>query len=206
MRSSILILLALLFVYPVFSQTVDSTPDSLNSHIIPYVTLSAGLLVPNPEPNPGIDIGSYGLPIHIRLTATYGMRVNERAGVGLGSGLIILDRGMVLPLFFELRGDFLKKDITPTWYTQMGSVIPLYSAESGEDWWGNPVYEDFEAKGGLLFDVGFGIKVKNNEKSATTLSIGFQTMNITEAYSAWGTKYKNSYQFQRLSIQGGWMF
>lgn len=207
MRSLTLLLAGLLVSLHALSQTEGVATDSLNTKLIPYATITAGLLVPNPEPMPGTDIGSFGLPVHIRLAATYGMQVNPRAYIGLGSGLMILDRGMVLPLFLEVRGDFLKGDITPTWYGQMGSVIPMYGGiDEVEDWWGNPIYEDFQAKGGLMFDVGIGLKVKNNNKSATMLSIGFQSMNLEESYRSWGTKYENKYQFQRLSIQGGWMF
>lgn len=206
MRSAILFLTGLFVSLSAFAQTESLPADSVNTKPIPYATVTAGLLVPNPEPVPGTDVGSSGLPIHIKMTATYGMRVNPRTSAGLGSGLMILDRGMVLPLFFELRGDFLKKDITPTWYGQFGSVIPMYSAEQVDDWWGNPIYEEFQARGGLMFDIGIGLKVKNNDKSATMLSIGFQTMNLEESYTSWGTKYENKYQFQRLSIQGGWMF
>ncbi len=207
MRSAIFLLSLLLVSLNSFSQTENVVSDSVNTRLITYTTVTAGLLVPNPEPMPGTDVGSFGLPVHIRLTTTYGMRVNPRTSVGLGSGLMILDRGMVLPLFFEARGDFLKADITPTWYGQMGSVIPMYGGiDEIEDWWGNPLYEDFQARGGLMFDIGIGLKVKNNNKSATMLSIGFQSMNLEESYRSWGTKFENKYQFQRLSIQGGWMF
>lgn len=208
MRSAILLLAGLFASFGGFSQaeTAPAVPDSAKSMSIPYATFTAGLLVPNPEPIPGTDVGSVSLPIHIKMTATYGLMANEKASVGLGSGLIILDRGMVLPLFFEARGDFLKGDITPIWYGQMGSIIPLYNVEESTDWWGNQIYEDFKARGGLMFDLGIGLKVKNGTKSATMISIGYQTLNLTESYTAWGTKYDNSYQFQRLSIQAGWMF
>lgn len=207
MRSVILLLAGLLTTFNAFSQAESLPTDSVNTKLIPYATITAGLLVPNPEPMPGTDVGTFGLPIHIKMTATYGMWVNPRTSLGLGTGLMILDRGMLAPVFLEVRGDFLKRDITPTWYGQFGSAIPMYG-EVGEieDWWGNPIYEEFKARGGIMFDVGIGLKVKNNNKSATMLSIGFQSMNLEESYRSWGAKYENKYQFQRLSIQGGWMF
>lgn len=207
MRSVILFLAGLLAALSTVAQAENIPTDSVNTKPIPYATLTAGLLVPNPEPMPGTDVGTFGLPIHIKMTATYGMWVNPRTSLGLGTGLVILDRGILAPVFVEARGDFLKRDITPTWYGQFGSVIPMYGGiDEIEDWWGNPLYEEFKARGGLMFDVGIGLKVKNNNKSATMLSIGFQTMNLEESYRSWGTKYENKYQFQRLSIQGGWMF
>ncbi len=207
MRSVILLLTGLFFSMGTFAQTESIPTDSVNTKPIPYATLTAALLVPNPEPMPGTDVGSFGLPIHIKMTATYGMWVNPQTSIGLGTGLMILDRGMMAPFFLEVRGDFLKRDITPIWYGQLGSVIPMYGGlDEVEDWWGNPIYEEFKARGGLMFDVGVGLKVKHNSKSATMLSIGFQTMNLEESYRSWGTKYENKYQFQRLCIQGGWMF
>ncbi len=173
---------------------------------MPYITLHAGLLVPNPEPIPGADITSLGLPIHLKLTTVAGLMKNPHFGMGLGTGLMMLDRGMVIPAFLDIRGDFLTRDVTPFYYAQGGIGIPVYGVEEATDWWGNPVYENFRAQPGHLVDIGIGLKVKSGDHAATTLSIGFQTMGVSERYEAWGSKFRNEYQFQRISIQGGWVF
>ena len=171
-----------------------------------YSTLTAGLLVPNPNAQPSIDIGSSGLPIHIKVVNTHGYRFNRFASLGLGTGMMILDRGMVLPLLLDFRGDVLKGEITPTYYAQFGTSIPLYGRDEVVDWWGNPVYEEFKAKGGPLLDIGIGIKVRGAGRSSTMLTIGYQAQTISESYQAWGTRFQQTYSFQRLSLQAGWMF
>lgn len=204
MRTSLLFLLVCLLSC---SGAVAQSPeaDSSGSGIVPYYALNAGLLIPNAEAIPGQDVATTGLPIHIKMTGVVGMRVNPRTYFGIGSGVLFNNRGMTLPVFAEVRGDILKRKITPFWYCQLGSSIPLYRTSDEPDWWGNPIYEDFKARGGLFYDVGVGMKV-GNEDYATTLSIGFQGMTLSESYRAWGSRFENTYTFQRISIQGGWWF
>lgn len=196
-------LILCLFVPSTFAQEAES--DTSRKEILPYYILNAGLLIPNSEAIPGQDVATNGLPIHIKMTGVVGMRVNPRTNFGIGSGVLFNNRGITLPVFFEARGDFLKRKVTPFWYAQLGSVIPLYRASDASDWWGNQIYEDFEASGGLYYDAGVGLKV-GNEEYATTLSIGFQSMTLSESYKAWGSRFENTYTFQRISIQGGWWF
>ena len=204
MRTSLLLLLACLLSFSnVMAQPAEV--DTSTSEILPYYALNAGLLIPNAEAFPGQDVATMGLPIHIKMTGVIGMRVNPRTNFGIGSGVLFNNRGTTLPIFAEVRGDFLKRRITPFWYCQLGSSIPLFRIEEEPDWWGSPIYEDFKSRGGLYYDAGVGMKV-GNEDYATTLSIGFQSMSLSESYRAWGRSYENTYTFQRISIQGGWWF
>lgn len=170
-----------------------------------YSTVTLGLLLPGTRSSLG-DFGNSFSTMHLKLVNTHGIRASRYLTMGVGTGIIFLDRGMALPLFTELRGDLCKGEITPTWYAQVGSSIPLYGKQEVTDWWGNVVQRDFKARGGLMYDIGIGIKVRGAGRSVSMITIGYQTQTITEKYRSWGTRYEETRQFQRLSIQLGWMF
>jgi len=168
--------------------------------------LQIGFLLHNPEPLPGVDpslIANF-FSLSLQYVGTYKSR--SGLGIGAGSGLNLFNRGYVMPLFLDLRGDLGTGLMRFHLYGQVGTSIPLYSKGTIEDFWGNTLFEDFEATGGLLLELGTGLKFMAREHYAWLISLGWRMQQITEEYKQWEIRYKDKYSFQRISFQVGFMF
>ena len=169
-----------------------------------YSTLTVGLLTTG---NPVWSAwgNTQVIPFQVKLQSSHGIRLNQRISAGVGTGLVLMEQGWIMPLVAEVRGDLLKGEITPTFYAQAGGGVPLFMGRAIEDEWGT-VQEEYKAKGGLLIDMGLGIKVRGAGRSSTLLTIGYHGLGFEEDYTLWGTRFQTSYFFQRLQLQAGWMF
>ena len=111
-----------------------------------------------------------------------------------------------MPLYLDIRKDLGKGRIRPQFYVQGGTSLALYGREELQDFWGNTIFEEFEAKGGLLLETGFALKFLSQAPYAWSLGLGWRLQEITEEYKQWETRYKDEYSFQRISFQLGVLF
>lgn len=168
--------------------------------------LQLGFLLHNPEPLPGVDPNLIANFFSLSLQYTASYTTKSGISVGLGSGVNLFSRGYVVPVYADIRGDLGRGLIRPHIYGQVGTSIPIYGRESLTDFWGNQLFEEFEADGGLLVEVGAGIKLMATENYAWLISLGWRMQNITEVYKQWEIRYKDEYSFQRISFQIACMF
>jgi len=106
-------------------------------------------------------------------------------GIGLGSGYQGLSNINVVPLYASFRGDFFHTRVTPFYYTNLGYGIGLKRNDSF--FFG----EDQKVKGGLLFSIGMGLKIKL-KKSYISASMGYRLQRSkTESIST------NTFLFNR---------
>lgn len=142
-------------------------------------------------------------PQSFNLQMVNGYRFNRFVQTGLGLGLSFFQRGYTMPIFAELRGDILKSEITPHYYFSGGYSIPLYNGDDlySED--ANP-----EIVGGLLADVGVGIKVNTPGQVSWVLTAGYRIQQSEHRYiDPWSlARVVESYTHRRLSVQLGMMF
>ena len=163
-----------------------------------YTLVQLGYIIHTaPWKEPGRQIDPYTLS----LQSSIGIR-SVHYGLGLGAGINLFRTGYVVPVFLDLRGKFLKKKISPTYYCQLGTSIPLYN-ESSEDWWGP---QNFKASGGILLDTGLGVSISSSENFDWLFTLGYRSQEITESYFLGGTSYRDEYVFRRISFQVGLVF
>lgn len=165
-----------------------------------------GFLLHNPEPLPGVDPSLIGNFFSLSMQYSAIFYTESGFGLGAGTGINLFNRGYVMPLFVDLRGDLGKGYIRPHVYGQVGTSYPLYGREEVTDPWGNILFEDFKAEGGLLLELGAGLKFLAQENYAWTLSMGWRLQEISEDYKQWEIRYKDDYSFQRISFQIGFIF
>ncbi len=169
-----------------------------------YSTLTVGLLTTG-KPAWSAWGNNVGIPYQFKLQSSHGYRLTPKLSLGIGTGLVLIEQGWIMPLVAEFRGDLLKGEITPTFFAQAGGGIPLFMGRAFRVEWGN-AQEEYQARGGLLVDVGLGIKVRGAGRSSTLLTIGYHGLGFEEEFTSWGTRFETSYFFQRLQLQAGWMF
>ena len=123
-------------------------------------------------------------------------------GIGLGTGINLYRSGYIIPVFLDMRGNITKGRVSPHYYCQIGGGIPVYD-KSSDDWWGR---QDFKASGGLLFDAGFGISVRQSKDLEYVITLGYRSQEVSENYGQGGSNFKDEYIFRRISFQLGLLF
>ncbi|MEL6253415.1 MAG: hypothetical protein AAFR87_15495 [Bacteroidota bacterium] len=168
--------------------------------------VQVGFLMHSPDPLPGVDPSLLGNFFSLSLQYSGIFYTEKGLGMGFGTGINLFNRGYIMPLFLDIRGDLGKGYIRPHVYGQIGTSYPLYGREEVTDPWGNILFEDFKAEGGLLLEIGAGLKFLAKENYAWTLSLGWRLQEISEDYKQWEIRYKDDYSFQRISFQIGFIF
>ncbi|MEZ4848623.1 MAG: hypothetical protein R3B93_08385 [Bacteroidia bacterium] len=135
-----------------------------------------------------------------------GYKFNRFLSVGGGIGINMINDGAILPAFIDIRGDLLKQKATPHYFIRGGYSIPLYTREEQFWGWGEPVFEDFKADGGYMFEGGLGMKIHTPSGLAYLFTGGYRVQTLTERYNSFGNRIEQFYTFQRISLSFGLMF
>lgn len=98
----------------------------------------------------------------VMLAVVNGIRLGPLFEVGVGVGLDIWDERMFIPLFFDFRMNFLKKDNTPFLYLNPGYSWGWVNGETGVD------------LGGVLASGGLGARFMIGKKQRMFLSLGYK--------------------------------
>lgn len=140
--------------------------------------------------------------MHFNFQTINGYRFHRLLAAGGGVGISIFPRGMVAPVFLDLRSDLLQLPITPHAYVNAGYGIPLYPNPEDDGW-----RTDIRISGGYMFDVGFGVKINSPSGIAYTLTGGIKAQQIGESYTDGNeVHYDERVTYQRISLQAGIMF
>lgn len=126
--------------------------------------------------------------------------------LGLGSGINLYERGLLVPIYADIRGELGRGRVRPFLYTQIGTSLPLYKYSIRQNRWTGRIYEDFNAVGGLLLEGGTGLKFMARENYAFFAALGWRFQEVTEKFDQWQTSVKEIHTARRLSLQIGCIF
>ena len=140
------------------------------------------------------------------LTLINGYQFLNRLSVGAGFGIEKFDEQLI-PVFGDVRYNFLKGGITPFVYLQAGYSYPL-----GKSVEGNMT----EIKGGALINPGIGLRVNFTPRNALIFSLGWRYQEIRSHYnyyyyySSLYPQNDNGYYrtdfYNRIAIRVGFVF
>jgi hypothetical protein len=100
-----------------------------------------------------------------------GIRLNTYLWPGLGFGYDRYPEVNTLSFFMSLRGDLLKRQFTPFYFLDLGSG-PAW----GET---DPDFQFQDAKGGLMYHIGGGLKIYSDSRINILLAGGFKSRKVT---------------------------
>lgn len=140
--------------------------------------------------------------MHFNFQTINGYRFHRLLAAGGGVGVSILPRGMIAPVFLDLRSDLLQLPITPHFYANAGYGFPLYPKPEDDGW-----RRDITISGGYMYDIGVGIKINSASGIAYTLTGGIKAQQVGEKYIDGNeVRYDERVTYQRISLQAGIMF
>lgn len=99
----------------------------------------------------------WGDPV-IGMHAIAGYRFIPQFFMGGGLGVEIYTDGNMLPLFLNVRTDFVKAKVTPFFAANVGYAYGWVNGEDGSDW------------GGIFLEPGIGVRFNINEQFGLNLS------------------------------------
>lgn len=126
-----------------------------------------------------------------------GYQVHPFLSLGVMFGIDFFPNNSLLPLAFGLRGDLSYRQVSPFYSLDIGYGFPwLIDNESNEEY-----------EGGMMFNPAIGIKIRLQEKSVITFSIGYKVQD-TKNSIRFGNDFieENKITFRRLSIKMGFGF
>lgn len=134
-----------------------------------------------------------------------GYQFKNRIFVGGGFGIEKF-KEQVLPVFADVRYNFLKGSISPFVYLQAGYSYPLGKSAEGNT---------TEVKGGALINPGIGLRMNFTTHNALIFSLGWRYQEIRSHWNYnyyWGDPqyYENGYDrtdfYRRIAFRVGFVF
>jgi len=110
--------------------------------------------------------------IIIAVQTINGICISGRAGLGIGIGAEFWQKGMFYPVFAHLYYDFKKEENTPFAYMNLGKAFGTRY---------NTYYYD-SGKGGLLFGIGAGYKMKVSKRLQFEYALFYRYQAIFSSY------------------------
>ena len=101
-----------------------------------------------------------------------GIIISDRVGLGLGLGAEFWQKGMFYPVFAHFFYDFKPADNTPFAYINLGEAFGKRDS----------TYNYSSGKGGLLFSIGFGYKMKIGKRFQFEYEIFYRYQAIQSTY------------------------
>lgn len=121
----------------------------------------------------GIGVGEslYENPGWIGANPSFQYSIGYRAAhwfsIGQGIGMDFYDVGSVVPFYVEIRGDLLKRPVTPHFYASGGYSLGAIGA-----------WEISKIQGGLYAHVGAGYKIHTKRRAEWLFSLGYKMQQI----------------------------
>jgi len=133
-----------------------------------------------------------------------GYQFRNRLMVGGGFGIEKFGE-QVMPVFGDVRYNFIKGGITPFVYMQAGYSYPLGKSAN---------VNATEVKGGAMLNPGIGLRMNFTTHNALVFSLGWRYQEIRSHYTyyyGWGgPQYDNGYDrtdiYRRIAIRVGFIF
>jgi len=157
-------------------------------------TVQLSLLFSNGNPQ-------YELGVIPGLYTTQGYRLHRLLTTSLGVGLDRFDRGLVLPVFVDIRGDLVaEKKVATHYYLRSGYGFPLHEGREVVFWNnGNRVTERGETQGGFYGGGGLGLVIHTSQDISWLVTLGYHYQLYHESYS--GLRWENERIEEKLTIQ-----
>lgn len=108
-------------------------------------------------------------------TAVAGYSIRKETAFGIGCSFMKDPTGAFsqLPIFAEVRGNFLRSRITPFAALQVGYTLPLGSSSGGKN--------SIEVvQGGVMSCVNAGVRFAITRKLGVNLYVGYQMLNMSQ--------------------------
>ncbi len=205
MKKILIILIINSFYFSLFSQEETTTLEIEKTRKY-YTNISLGFNMGSVQ-----EYGSRNLKGGMGFRYAMGYNMNRWLNFGAGTGFEFYDFGIqyswtridpivFIPLFAEVRGDFLDKKITPFYSLQLGYGFKVPT--ENDDWGNKP--------GGTYFRPALGCKFKLTEKFSSSVSFGYELQHARyKRDDSWGEDpYINDIRrtYQRYFIQFGFGF
>jgi hypothetical protein len=133
----------------------------------------------------------------LSLLMVNGYRTSSGLFAGFGTGIEFFSTSY-LPLYLDLRYDFLGKDVVPYVMAKGGYGVPLSPDRSEYD-------ISYEYSGGPLYGLGIGLKIRTRSHFAWDVELlyRYQETNYKEIYDWNNQEYEYSDIFNRIEIRLG---
>ncbi len=134
-----------------------------------------------------------------------GLHLNANVQLGLGYGVDLYREVVIAPVAVDIRIDLLKKSVaTPFIFGNLGYGLAI---SNRSDSFGNDPLQVWENKGGLRYNGGLGMKVRNGMGVNWVISVGYFYQKSMQEKQHWtGGKLEKTVQYRRLSINTGISF
>lgn len=128
--------------------------------------------------------------------ASYGLRLSESVGIGVGTGYSFLKNEHFIPIFLEATGCRKNKASSPVVAMQVGYAHGWYT--------GNLADRDYDFHGGVFIDAGLGRKIQINTDYSLFFHWSYRHHFASMSYEIFGgMEYKESLNYDMLVISLG---
>ena len=152
------------------------------------------------------DFGGGPTPIATAdVQMAYGYRFNRWLQTGIGTGVSFYNRGYLMPWYADVRGDLFPTQGTLHYFGRLGYSLPLFQQDTWTDQFGNE--REANPAGGLMYEMGFGVKVHTFQGTAWILSLSYRRQDAVFVSVPWrGNLIEDDVSFQRVGINLGVIF
>jgi len=176
------------------SSDIDSIKKETQPEIKKFETKSKGYVN---NTDFGIMInrnGYFDVPINFLMVNAYKFPFNTTLGIGTGIESFV---DPVIPLFLDAKYYVFDKKVSPFIILQTGYSFPF-----------NKDTEEYQSKGGYLFNAGCGVRVFISKSSAWLFSLSYmyQELQTTKNYSWQSGTVITDYFINSLNIRVGFYF
>jgi len=143
----------------------------------------------------------YDRPVIPALYIVQSYRFQPLLNAGIGTGLEVLDRGMMLPVFAEISGDITTgRMVNPHIYVQGGYGFAVHDGQQRQIWEnGQWIDETGEVKGGIHAGLGAGIRLLTRYDLSWLFTLGYKYQAYEEKYG--GNRFEGERIHEKLSLQ-----
>lgn len=147
-------------------------------------------------------------PAPYAFMTTNGYHLSEQLSLGLGIGVEFIS-GSYMPIVLDARYYVRNSAFSPFFSLYGGYALPLSDDGSNgssyvtDVYWPNQNYEPYQAKGGWLFNPGFGIRNMFGENFGIIFSVGYRVQRL---YFAAGEEKRLMVDYNRLQVKIGIIF
>jgi tetratricopeptide (TPR) repeat protein len=147
----------------------------------------------------GFGVGGSTNDISLGFSNSIGYLVNPYFSFGIGSGLDVYRERLMIPLFVDLRANFIKKRVSPLFSIGLGySFTPRKDLTTPD----GLTYSFRNSRGGFYLNPALGVRFFVSKKTALYLSLGFrlQDFDVRRNESDSWNRYRTTYLTTKFGI------
>jgi len=147
-------------------------------------------------------------PAPFSFMTTNGYHISEQLSLGLGIGVEFL-AGSYMPIVLDARYYVRNTGFSPFFSLYGGYTLVLDDEGANgigyttDVYWPYPNYQPYQAKGGWLFNPGFGIRNMFGENFGIIFSVGYRVQRL---YFTSGDQRRLTVDYNRLAVKIGIIF